>query len=79
MANATAVLEVKDFKAEVQPDWCPGCGDYLRWEPTGYMQAVTPEIVPKREQDCQPAQLEVERGKLLSIGLEPIAGGAVTD
>src|SRR6059036_1175814 len=28
MANATAVLEVKDFKAEVPPDWCPGCGDF---------------------------------------------------
>jgi 2-oxoglutarate ferredoxin oxidoreductase subunit beta len=21
-------LEVKDFKAEVPPDWCPGCGDF---------------------------------------------------
>jgi 2-oxoglutarate/2-oxoacid ferredoxin oxidoreductase subunit beta len=28
MANATAVLEVKDFKAEIPPDWCPGCGDF---------------------------------------------------
>src|SRR3989442_1419845 len=28
MATVTAVLEVKDFKAEVPPDWCPGCGDF---------------------------------------------------
>ena len=30
MATATALkkLEVKDFKAEVHPDWCPGCGDF---------------------------------------------------
>src|SRR5437899_7958312 len=21
-------LEVKDFKADVHPDWCPGCGDF---------------------------------------------------
>src|SRR3954451_23927670 len=24
-------------------DFC-SCGEYLRWEPTGYMQAVTPEM-----------------------------------
>ena len=30
MANMTAPvkLEVKDFKAETPPDWCPGCGDF---------------------------------------------------
>src|SRR5713226_8050749 len=30
MATATAPikLEVKDFKPEVSPDWCPGCGDF---------------------------------------------------
>ena len=28
MATATAVLEFKDFKADVPPDWCPGCGDF---------------------------------------------------
>lgn len=31
MATATAAakeLEAKDFKAEVPPDWCPGCGDF---------------------------------------------------
>src|SRR5439155_1239234 len=28
MATAIAVLEAKDFKAEVAPDWCPGCGDF---------------------------------------------------
>src|SRR4029078_9088967 len=26
--TAKAKLEVKDFKAEVHPDWCPGCGDF---------------------------------------------------
>src|SRR3954465_9057602 len=24
-------------------DFC-SCGEYLRWEPTGYMQAITPEM-----------------------------------
>jgi 2-oxoglutarate ferredoxin oxidoreductase subunit beta len=30
MATVTAQkrLEAKDFKAEVPPDWCPGCGDF---------------------------------------------------
>jgi 2-oxoglutarate/2-oxoacid ferredoxin oxidoreductase subunit beta len=30
MATATAARkpEVKDFKAEIPPDWCPGCGDF---------------------------------------------------
>src|SRR6478736_6966813 len=30
MATATAPkkLEVKDFKSDVAPDWCPGCGDF---------------------------------------------------
>ncbi len=30
MATATAPvkLDVKDYKAEVPPDWCPGCGDF---------------------------------------------------
>jgi 2-oxoglutarate ferredoxin oxidoreductase subunit beta len=30
MATATAPikLEVKDFKPEIPPDWCPGCGDF---------------------------------------------------
>src|ERR671937_1407658 len=31
MATAIAEkkkLEVKDFKPEVPPDWCPGCGDF---------------------------------------------------
>jgi 2-oxoglutarate ferredoxin oxidoreductase subunit beta len=25
---ATAELTLKDFEAEVHPDWCPGCGDF---------------------------------------------------
>ena len=28
MATAVAMLEIKDFKADVPPDWCPGCGDF---------------------------------------------------
>ena len=28
MATAAAVLEFKDFKADVPADWCPGCGDF---------------------------------------------------
>ena len=26
--NPPKKLEVKDFKADVPPDWCPGCGDF---------------------------------------------------
>ena len=28
MATATATVTVKDYKPEVPPDWCPGCGDF---------------------------------------------------
>ena len=28
MAMAAPTVEVKDFKPEVAPDWCPGCGDF---------------------------------------------------
>ena len=28
MATATPALVAKDFKPEVAPDWCPGCGDF---------------------------------------------------
>jgi 2-oxoglutarate/2-oxoacid ferredoxin oxidoreductase subunit beta len=28
MATGAAVLDVKEFKADVPPDWCPGCGDF---------------------------------------------------
>jgi len=28
--------------AEGDPDFCPTCGEYLRWDPTGVQQAVTP-------------------------------------
>jgi 2-oxoglutarate ferredoxin oxidoreductase subunit beta len=28
MATATAPLSEKDYKSEVPPDWCPGCGDF---------------------------------------------------
>jgi 2-oxoglutarate ferredoxin oxidoreductase subunit beta len=27
-ATTARKLEVKDFKADVAPDWCPGCGDF---------------------------------------------------
>ena len=28
MGTATAVRDIAEFKAEVPPDWCPGCGDF---------------------------------------------------
>jgi 2-oxoglutarate ferredoxin oxidoreductase subunit beta len=28
MTTATGVLDLAAFKAEVSPDWCPGCGDF---------------------------------------------------
>jgi 2-oxoglutarate ferredoxin oxidoreductase subunit beta len=28
MTASATVVEVKDFKSEVHPDWCPGCGDF---------------------------------------------------
>jgi 2-oxoglutarate ferredoxin oxidoreductase subunit beta len=28
MATATVSLTAKEYKAEVPPDWCPGCGDF---------------------------------------------------
>jgi len=28
VVEATLVLTPKDFKSEVKPTWCPGCGDF---------------------------------------------------
>ena len=28
MATATINLTPRDFKGKVDPDWCPGCGDF---------------------------------------------------
>src|SRR3954468_12325799 len=33
-------------------DFC-SCGEYLRWEPTGYMQAVTPEMAAEAKQESE--------------------------
>src|SRR6478752_2742401 len=34
-------------------DFC-SCGEYLRWEPTGYMQAITPEQAAEAKQEAEP-------------------------
>src|SRR3954453_7969338 len=34
-------------------DFC-SCGEYLRWEPTGYMQAITPEMAAEAKQAPEP-------------------------
>src|SRR4051794_31813376 len=36
-------------------DFC-SCGEYLRWEPTGYMQAVTPEMAAEAKQEQAPPE-----------------------
>ena len=28
MSQSTIALTPKDFKSEVKPTWCPGCGDF---------------------------------------------------
>src|SRR6266571_1936163 len=28
MAQSTVILTPKDYKSEVKPTWCPGCGDF---------------------------------------------------
>ena len=28
MTPSATLVEVKDFKSEIHPDWCPGCGDF---------------------------------------------------
>jgi beta-lactam-binding protein with PASTA domain len=35
-------------------DFC-SCGEYLRWEPTGFIQAVTPEMAQQAAADAAPA------------------------
>jgi beta-lactam-binding protein with PASTA domain len=35
-------------------DFCE-CGEYLRWDPTGIVQAVTPEVLQAAEQQAPPA------------------------
>ncbi len=32
--------------AEGDPDFCPNCGEYLRWDPTGFQKAVEPAAPP---------------------------------
>src|SRR4051794_683878 len=34
-------------------DFC-SCGEYLRWEPTGFVQAITPEMAQKAAADASP-------------------------
>src|SRR3954454_23930281 len=35
-------------------DFC-SCGEYLRWEPTGFMQAITPEAAAEAQAAAEPA------------------------
>src|SRR6476659_4165790 len=35
-------------------DFC-SCGEYLRWEPTGYVQAITPEMAAQAAAEAAPA------------------------
>ena len=35
-------------------DFCE-CGEYLRWEPTGFVQAVTPEMAQAAQDAAPPA------------------------
>src|SRR5215210_4489656 len=35
-------------------DFCE-CGEYLRWDPTGVVQAVTPEVLAAAQQPAPPA------------------------
>ena len=55
MATATAPkkLEMKDFKTEVRPDWCPGCGDF------GVLNALQRACA---ELEIQPHELMVVSG-----------------
>jgi beta-lactam-binding protein with PASTA domain len=47
-------------------DFCE-CGEYLRWDPTGVVQAITPEVLQAAEQQAPPA------------GQTPAAGAATTE
>ena len=55
MATATAPkkMDMKDFKAEVRPDWCPGCGDF------GVLNALQRACA---ELEIQPHELMVVSG-----------------
>jgi 2-oxoglutarate/2-oxoacid ferredoxin oxidoreductase subunit beta len=55
MATATAPkrMDMKDFKTEVRPDWCPGCGDF------GVLNALQRACA---ELEIQPHELMVVSG-----------------
>src|SRR4051795_11535573 len=36
-------------------DFC-SCGEYLRWEPTGFVQAITPEMAAQAQAEAAPAK-----------------------
>src|SRR4051812_50011946 len=35
-------------------DFC-SCGEYLRWEPTGFVQAITPDMIKQAAAEAPPA------------------------
>ena len=53
-------------------DFCE-CGEYLRWEPTGVVQAITPEVPQPRSagpgrRRCPPAQPDARRARPATTG-----------
>src|SRR3954470_4823501 len=40
-------------------DFC-SCGEYLRWEPTGFVQAITPEMVQQATAEASQPQAPAE-------------------
>src|SRR5918912_449748 len=58
-------------------DFC-SCGEYLRWEPTGFVQAITPEMAAEAARQAAPAAPqapepagEPAKGEVLHHAVEP--------
>jgi len=55
-------------------DFCE-CGEYLRWDPTGVVQAVTPEVLQAAQQEAPPAAAPPQAaGPGNGQGAPPVSG-----
>jgi beta-lactam-binding protein with PASTA domain len=54
-------------------DFCE-CGEYLRWDPTGVVQAVTPEVLQAAQDQAPPASQGAADGQTPADAAPPAAG-----
>ena len=70
--RAEAKLSAKDFKTELKPIWCPGCGDF------GVLAALTKALsevqVAPRNVAVLTGEGLITNGLLQQAGIKPVRG-----